>query len=148
MIALLENLDREKFEVFLYATSPHEDTPIRGQLVEVCDSFRDLSACGVRAKATAIFEDGLDLLVDLGGFSQANNAEVLALRPAPRQAHYLGYASSMGKGLVDCVIGDKWVLPSSASRKYAEKIVRMDGCFFPPGAFTGFAKLGLSLIHI
>jgi len=64
----------------------------------------------------------------------------LALRPAVRLAHYLGFASSMGKGLVDYTIADSTVIPSRSSKHFGEKIIRMDGCFFPPGDFNSFAK--------
>ncbi|MFL2938745.1 MAG: glycosyltransferase, partial [Opitutales bacterium] len=140
MIALLENLDAEKYEIFLYASNPSVDSEIRKRFVALNQNFRDVSNLSLAAKARCINRDKLDLLVDLGGFSRGHNAEVLALRPSVRQAHYLGYASSMGKGLVDYMIADRFVIPPKSSKDYGEKIIRMDGCFFPPGDFESFAK--------
>ena len=101
--------------------------------------FFEIGTRSLKSKALVISRDSLDLLVDLGGFSRGAMS-LLALKPAPRQAHYLGYASSMGKGLVDYMIADSIVLPPSASKYYGEKIIRMKGCFFPPGDFKGFAR--------
>jgi predicted O-linked N-acetylglucosamine transferase (SPINDLY family)/GT2 family glycosyltransferase/ubiquinone/menaquinone biosynthesis C-methylase UbiE len=139
LIGLLENLDAEKYEIFIFATSPSEDSEIRKRFEVFGENFRDISDLPLAAKARSIHHANLDLLIDLGGFSRGHNAELLALRPSPRQAHFLGYASTMGKGLVDYTIADRVVIPTSSSKFYGEKVIRMDGCFFPPGEFEGFA---------
>ena len=68
---MLENLDREKYELFLYATSPEEDTSVRKRIEEASVNFRCLSPLTLVKKATVIHRDKLDLLIDLGGFSVA-----------------------------------------------------------------------------
>lgn len=140
IVGVLENLNRQKYEIYLYATSPAENSVIRRSIANSSDVFREIGSRSLQSKAVLINRDSLDLLVDLGGFSRGHNADLLALKPAPRQAHYLGYASSMGKGLVDYMIADSIVLPPSSSKYYGEKIIRMEGCFLPPGDFNGFAK--------
>jgi predicted O-linked N-acetylglucosamine transferase (SPINDLY family)/GT2 family glycosyltransferase/ubiquinone/menaquinone biosynthesis C-methylase UbiE len=140
MIGLLENLCQKKFELFLYSTSGDDGTEITKEFRDISQNFIDLTSLNLRQKAVKINSDGLDLLVDLGGFSRGHNAELLALHPAPRQVHFLGYATSMGKRLVDFAIADRFVIPPSSSQFFGEKIIRMNGCFFPPGKFDGFAK--------
>ena len=140
IIALFENLDSEKYELFIYATSPSEDSEVRKRIENISKNFKNLSSFSLVNKAIAIHCDELDLLVDLGGFSRGHNAQLLALRPAVKQAHYLGYASSMGAEFVDYMIADELVLPGSSNKNYQENILRMQGCFFPPGDFQGFAK--------
>lgn len=140
IVALFENLDSEKYELFIYATSPSEDSAVRKRIENISKNFKNLSSFSLVNKAIAIHRDELDLLVDLGGFSRGHNAQLLALRPAVKQAHYLGYASSMGAEFVDYMIADVTVIPPSSSKFYGEKVVRMSGCFFPPGDFQGFAK--------
>jgi predicted O-linked N-acetylglucosamine transferase (SPINDLY family)/glycosyltransferase involved in cell wall biosynthesis len=140
IVALFENLDSEKYELFIYATSPSEDFAVRKRIENISKNFKNLSSFSLVNKAIAIHRDELDLLVDLGGFSRGHNAQLLALRPAVKQAHYLGYASSMGAEFVDYMIADVTVIPPSSSKFYGEKVVRMSGCFFPPGDFQGFAK--------
>jgi len=139
-LGLVQNLDTEKFETFVYSTSPDDGSEVRKAIIEASGAFRELFPQPFAQRARMIYDDDLDLLVDLGGFSMGNNAELLALHPARRQAQFLGYASSMGKGLVDFMIGDRVVVPPSSSKFYPEKILRMDGCFLPPGDFDGFAK--------
>ena len=139
-IGLLNNLGSEKYEIFLFASNPSEDSDIRRRYEDLGDNFQDISGLSLTGKAIAINQANLDLLIDLGGFSRGHNAELLALRPSPRQAHFLGYASTMGKDLVDYMIADRVVIPSSSSKFYGEQVIRMDGCFFPPGEFQGFAS--------
>ncbi len=137
---LMENLDRKKYKIISFATTPDDSSTIRKRIVHSSDDFFDLSTAELTDKAKLIEQQQLDLLIDLGGFSKGNNAELLALRPAVRLAHYLGFASSMGKGLVDYTIADSTVIPSRSSKHFGEKIIRMAGCFFPPGDFNSFAK--------
>ena len=139
LIGLLDNLDPTKYELFIFATCPSDQSKLRKRYEELSENFRDISGLSLAAKATAINRSDLDLLIDLGGFSRGHNADLLALRPSPRQAHFLGYASSMGEGLVDYTIADRLVIPPSSSKFYGEKVIRMDGCFFPPGEFSDFA---------
>ncbi|MDG1173573.1 MAG: glycosyltransferase, partial [Opitutales bacterium] len=139
-IGLLDYLGTEKYDIFLFASTPSEDSEIRRRYEDRGDNFHDISGLSLTGKATAINQANLDLLIDLGGFSRGHNAELLALRPSPRQAHFLGYASSMGESLVDYMIADRVVIPSSSSKFYGEQVIRMDGCFFPPGESEGFAS--------
>lgn len=140
---LLECLNRNRYEIYIYSTSPKDGNQVQRRIHAVADKNRYLYGCSTKRKARIIHQDKLDMLIDLGGFSIGNNVETLALRPAPRQVHFLGYASSMGIGLVDYIIADKKVLPASSSKLYAEKIVYMNGCFFPPGDFSNFAPRGM-----
>lgn len=140
IIGLLDNLDRKNYEIFLYSTSISDGSEISKLIQQTTDVYHDLSKHSLVKKAQKINQDSLDLLIDLGGLSKGHNAELLALKPAPRQAHYLGYASTMGKGLVGWTIADKYVIPPSSTKNFSEKVIRMDGCFMPPGNFKIFAK--------
>jgi len=135
IIGLLDNLDRKNYEIFLYSTSISDGSEISKLIQQTTDEYHDLSKHSLVKKAQKINQDSLDLLIDLGGLSKGHNAELLALKPAPRQSHYLGYASTMGKGLVGWTIADKYVIPPSSTKNFSEKVIRMDGCFMPPGNF-------------
>ena len=140
MVRLIECLNRDNFDVFIYLTSPNDGNKVQSRLNQSQSVLRCLHGKSYIQIAKAINRDDLDLLIDLGGFSIGNNVKALALRPSCRQAHYLGYASSMGSGLVDYIIADSHVIPRSSSSCYSEEIIRMSGCFMPPGDFDGFAK--------
>ena len=56
--------------------------------------------------ARRIHADGIDVLVDLVGGAGNGRPEILALRPAPVQVHFLGYPASVGSALVDYFVAD------------------------------------------
>ena len=54
---------------------------------------------------------------------------MLALRPAPIQAHYLGYPGTLGGTLVDYLIGDAVVTPPEHAADYTETLVVLPGSY-------------------
>ena len=67
----------------------------------------------------------VDIAVDLSGRTQDARLGILAHRPAPVQATYLGYAGTTGAGFIDYVIADPIVLPFDQQPFYTEKIVHL-----------------------
>jgi predicted O-linked N-acetylglucosamine transferase (SPINDLY family) len=85
--------------------------------------------------ARAIADDGLDLLVDLSGHTQGTRLAVMAYRPAPVQACFVGYPHSTGFKPVDYLFADPVVVPQGAERLVSEKVARLPHaflCFVPP----------------
>jgi predicted O-linked N-acetylglucosamine transferase (SPINDLY family) len=74
--------------------------------------------------ADQIFEDEIDILVDLDSLTLDTTCEVMALKPAPIQVTWLGWDAS-GLPAIDYFIADPYVLPNSAQNYYAEKIWRL-----------------------
>ncbi len=56
---------------------------------------------------------------------------MLALRPAPVQATYLGYAATTGADFVDYMIADQTVIPPNDQKFYSEKIAYLPSCYLP-----------------
>jgi predicted O-linked N-acetylglucosamine transferase (SPINDLY family) len=74
--------------------------------------------------AEKIFEDEIDILIDLDSQTSLQSINILALRPAPVQATWLGWDNT-SLSSVDYFIADPYVLPESAQDYYPEKIVRL-----------------------
>ena len=66
---------------------------------------------------------GLDIAIDLCGFTFLNRFEIFAERLAPIQINYLGYPGTMGSSCFDYIIADKTVIPKKEEENYNEKIV-------------------------
>ena len=79
--------------------------------------------------ARAIADAGIHVLVDLAGHTTGNRMAVLARRPAPVQAHYLGFAATTGASFVDYFIGDEIVTPPAMAADFTEKLIRMPHSF-------------------
>ena len=63
------------------------------------------------AAAQLIADDDLDLLIELGGPTVNSRPGVMAFKPAPLQASWLGYPHSLGLSAIDRYIGDPFMLP-------------------------------------
>ena len=65
---------------------------------------------------------GLDIAIDLKGYTANARTELFAYRLAPIQMSYLGYLGTMGTSFIDYIIADKIVIPNDQRSNYSEKI--------------------------
>lgn len=106
MIAeLFELHDRERFEIYAYAFGPDDGSAIRARIRAACDRFIDVADQTYVATSQAIYNDGVDILVDLKGYTQGSRPQIMALRPAPIQVNWLGYPGTVGADCIDYIIG-------------------------------------------
>jgi predicted O-linked N-acetylglucosamine transferase (SPINDLY family) len=131
MAEVFEAHDRKRFEVFAYSYGPDDGTTMRQRLVSAFEHFVDLDHTLTAEAAQRIATDGLDLLIDLKGYTQMARPGILALRPAPVQAEYLGYPATMGADFIDFALVDHFVVPEGAERFYSERLVFLPGCYQP-----------------
>lgn len=131
---LLENHDRSRFSVFLYAEIPGEDEVSR-RLKARADGWRVTSLLPTAEVIRQVQADRVDILIDLAGHTRHNRLDVLAARPAPLCCTYLGYSNTTGIETVDYRITDAIVDPVDAPLPGPERLVRLPGsfaCFLPP----------------
>ena len=79
-----------------------------------------MSTCAGSRTAQAarrIHADGIDILVDLKGYTKDARTEILAHRPAPVQVNFLGYPGSMGADFIDYILADAFVAPMRPAAK-------------------------------
>jgi predicted O-linked N-acetylglucosamine transferase (SPINDLY family) len=129
MAELVERHDRRRVEVFLYSFGRDDGSAVRQRLVDGADHFADLRSLGVRAMAERIRADGIDILVDLKGYTQDARPALLAHRAAPLQVAYLGFPGTTGSPSIDYLIGDPYVTPLEHAPHYSEKLAQLPGCY-------------------
>lgn len=109
---LFEHLDRSRFEVFCYSYYQGDKADPTQQLItESVDAFRWEKDINDREAAQMIANDQLDMLVELGGSTHMNKVGVMAFKPAPLSASWLGYPHSAGLEEIDYLILDPHVAP-------------------------------------
>jgi predicted O-linked N-acetylglucosamine transferase (SPINDLY family) len=131
MAELLERHDRARFEVTLYSHGKDDGTDMRRRIERACEHFVDLRGQTDLQIAERIRADGIDLLIDLKGYTRDNRLPVLAYRPARVQAAYLGFPGTTGAGFIDYLIGDAVVTPLEHADRYSEKLVQLPRCYQP-----------------
>ncbi len=121
--------DRARFEVYAYSYGPNDHSEVRRTIEQGVEHFIDIRNECILAAANKIAADGIDILVDLAGFTVENRFAILALRPAPIQVNYLGYCLSTGSKAIDYFIGDKTIIQEEDEPHYSEKIVYLPHTF-------------------
>jgi protein O-GlcNAc transferase len=125
---LIAGLSRQDFEVFCYLTHPKPDA-VTERVRCLSDRFRILSTKEPKQAADQIREDEVDVLIDLAGHTGYSGLPIMAYRPAPVQATWLGYPATTGLTTVEWRITDHFGDPPGSDRYYTEKLARLPGCF-------------------
>jgi predicted O-linked N-acetylglucosamine transferase (SPINDLY family) len=109
---LLPHFDRSRFEIYGYAmqTLPAPDE-LENAFRSRFDHWMAVPISDPRAAADAIRADGIDILLETSGHTRVNCLAIAAHRPAPVQAHYLGYSNAIAAPFIDYLIVDEWLLP-------------------------------------
>jgi predicted O-linked N-acetylglucosamine transferase (SPINDLY family) len=111
-VPLFDHPDRERFELYGYSWYQGEADPVQTWLTSQVAGFRWRPGIGVRDAAQLIADDNLDMLIELGGTTHMNKLEVMAWRPAPIQASWLGYPHSAGLEAIDWFVCDRFNAPT------------------------------------
>ena len=106
---LMEHHDRTQFEIFAYSYGVNDKSSERKCLEKAFDHFNDIRLLNDIDAANKIYGDGIDILVDLTGYTQTSRTHIIALKPAPISINWLGYPGTMGLIASDLVISDSVV---------------------------------------
>ena len=126
---MIESHDKSLFEISAISTWPSDGSGTRKRLERAFDTFIDASALSDEDVASWIREKGIDLLVDLNGYTAGSRMGILAHRPAPIQINYLGYPGTSGANYIDYIVADSHVIPQNQVEFYTEEIAFLPHCY-------------------
>ena len=131
---LLEHHDRARFHLFGYSLATGTGGPTGNDgLTEFFrqrfDSFAELAGMPFEDAVQRIADDGIDILVDLAGHTRGARLELFAAEPAPVQAHYLGYSTTIGADYIPYLITDRTFVPPEFESSFHEKLVFLPDTF-------------------
>jgi protein O-GlcNAc transferase len=125
---ILASHDHTDFEIFCYANVAHPDS-ITARFQKMADHWRNIDGISDERTAEMIREDRIDILVDLAGHSGDHRLLVLARKPAPIQATYVGYPATTGLKTVDYRITDAVADPPGMTESlHSEQLARLPRC--------------------
>jgi predicted O-linked N-acetylglucosamine transferase (SPINDLY family) len=131
LAGVFERHDRSRFEVTAFSFGPDTGDPMRRRLSAAFDEFVDVRAQSDGDVAALARRHGIDIAVDLMGFTQDARTNIFAHGAAPIQVNFLGYPGTMGAGFMDYLIADATLVPETSRQHYAEAIAYLPHSFQP-----------------
>jgi protein O-GlcNAc transferase len=129
LAGVLERHDRSRFEVFGYYLRTREETPMEERVRRGFEHRFDVSARSDLEVATMLRESGIDIAVDLAGFTRGARPRIFAYRAAPIQVNYLGFPGTVGADYMDYIVADEFVIPPGCAKFYSEQVAYLPECF-------------------
>lgn len=112
--------DQDRFELYCYSNTVHEDE-VTEDYKNTVTAFHDIRKLSDREAAELIHSHGVQVLVDIAGYTSDTRIGVLGYRPAPVQITYLGYPYSSGMSTIDYIIADPYLVGDKYARYTTEK---------------------------
>ena len=122
---LFELHDKNRFEIICFSFGVDDKGPMRLRVSQACNQFIDVSNMADKAVAILARDMGIDIAVDLGGFTANTRTGIFAYRAAPIQVSYVGYLGTMGIDYIDYLLSDSTIIPKGSEKFYWEKIVHL-----------------------
>lgn len=136
---ILKHHDPRRFEVYCYAISTKSDD-LTDRISRLAAAFRPAHAMSDYDLAQSIYNDRIQILVDLAGYTRNNRLDVFALKPAPSQVTAIGYPHGSGLSTMDYRLTDDLAEGPGADDCYREKLIRLDPFFLPLPNFKAAVK--------
>lgn len=126
MIGMLETIDKSRFELHAFSFSPEDiESPMRDRVRRTVEGFYDVREQAPDAIASRSREIGIDIAVDLAGFTGSSRPAIFAHRAGGVQVGYLGYPGTSGSPHWDYFIADRMLVPPGSEGYFSEKLVFM-----------------------
>ncbi|MBD2773425.1 O-linked N-acetylglucosamine transferase, SPINDLY family protein [Iningainema tapete] len=130
---LFQHHDRDRFQLHGYFINNYNITePLHQWFLGQVDKVH--KASNSYEIVEQIYNDEIDILIDLDSITLDVSCEVLAIKPAPIQVTWLGWDATGIPG-VDYFIADRYVLPEYAQEYYSEKIWRLPTTYIAVDGF-------------
>jgi len=125
---LINQHDRSIVQVNLFSDAPAASSQI-GYCRQPEDRFFDTTDLSNQALASLVREAGIDVLIDLNGYSNMRRLPLFIARPSPIVMGWFNMYATTGIGGFDYLIGDEHVIPAAEEHLYAERICRIPGSY-------------------
>ncbi len=143
IIGMLENHNKNIFEVFLFSFLPTSDESISKRILNTKHKFINASLMGNDeiVRLSRLLE--IDIAIDLNGHTQNARSEIFEMICAPIQINYLGYPGTSGSENIDYIVADKILIDKKNEHNFTEKIIYLPNSYQvnDRNKFSAFAKL-------
>jgi predicted O-linked N-acetylglucosamine transferase (SPINDLY family) len=130
MTDVFETHDREQFEIFAYYCGIKRTDPTQDRIKNSVDGWFEINGLTDLQAAQRIADDGIDILIDVNGYTKDARTKVFAHRPAPIAVNWFGFPGTMGSPYHHYIIADPYIIPEGHEQYYSEKVLRLP-CYQP-----------------
>ena len=123
MTEVWEKHNKEDFEIIAFDSGWDDKSLRRNRIINAFDKFIDISKVSDLDAAKIIYEEQIDILINLNGFFGTGKPVVFSYRPAGIQINYLGFPGTIGSKYIDYILCDQTVVPPESKKFYNEKII-------------------------
>ena len=131
LVRVLELHSRQMFVWHALSCGPASDSPVRHRVQAAVDHFVDVRQWSDQAVCDYVAEQGIDIVVDLGGYTGSGRPSLVLSGVAPLQVNFLGYAGTLGDAAVDYVLTDRWSVPPAVADTFSEAVIWLANGFMP-----------------
>jgi predicted O-linked N-acetylglucosamine transferase (SPINDLY family) len=126
MAEVFELHNRDQFFIIGISLFKNKESDIGKRIASGFDLLVDGFNFSDESIASIARDIGVDIAVDLNGFTGKERSGLFYYGAAPIQVSYLGYLGSMGATCYDYIIADKITIPNEHQSYYSEKIVYLE----------------------
>ena len=120
--SLMSNYDNNSFKIFLYHNHNVEDDTTK-EFENYASKTQRISKLKDQEVINMVRKDGIDIIVDLNGFSSNHRLALFKNRLAPIQILWCGYTNTLGLKEMDYLIVDKNLIKPTEENLYNEKVI-------------------------
>ena len=117
--------DKSKFKVFCYSFGFEKKDELHKWIESKVDVYRDIRKLNNEDVAKLAKNDGINIAIDLQGYTSKHRVGIFSYRAAPIQINFLGYPGTMGSNYFDYIIADENLIPETSREFYSEKPIYM-----------------------
>jgi predicted O-linked N-acetylglucosamine transferase (SPINDLY family) len=126
---LFEQHDKSQVELIGFCFSGARRDAMTQRIQLAFDQFHNVNEYSDEEVANLSREIGIDIAVDLKGYTQNSRPMIFAHRCAPVQVNYLGYPGTMSAPFIDFIVVDKTIIPESEKVHFSELPVYLPHCY-------------------
>jgi predicted O-linked N-acetylglucosamine transferase (SPINDLY family) len=130
MAELFECHNRKNIEVFVYYSGIIPDDPMMQRIKASVEHWTTVTHLSDEETARQIANDGIQILVDVNGYTRDGKPKAIAMRPAPVIVNWLGFPGTMASPYHNYIVADEWIIPEASEVYYSEKVLRLP-CYQP-----------------
>jgi len=122
--------NREKFEIYLFGLHYDKDNKYFKAAVNDVDKFVDISKLNDEEAAQKIYDNDVDILIDMQGYITGARSHIFLYKPSPIQVQYHAYPGTMACDFIDYIITDEIITPIKEEKSFSEKFLYMPDTYF------------------